>query len=72
MTYEIKVEWEGRYDIYVAGELVGYSKRKWLAKAIAEAIVAGNIEPTGDTTSRYSEWAYTNAPEQFERMGNGY
>ena len=80
MTYEIKIEWEGRmgfdqtktYDVYVDGELVGFSKRKWLAKAIAEAIDAGHIERTGDTTGRYAMWASLHAPKQFERMGNGY
>jgi len=80
MAYEIKVEWEGRmgfnqtktYEIYVDGELVGFSKRKWLAKAIAEAIDAGHIEGSGDTTARYSLYAFTNAPANFERMGNGY
>ena len=78
--YELKVEWEGRmgfnqsktYEIYVDGEMVGFSKRKWLAKAIAEAIVNGDIGRTGDTTGRYAMWASENDPEKFDRMGNGY
>lgn len=76
MNFEIKKEWQGRmgtnltttYEVYVDGEIVGFAKQKWLATAIGEAIVAGHIEATGDTTARFSNWAYTNAPDVFDRI----
>lgn len=74
----LKKEWEGKmgnsltptWIIFVDGQEVGFSKRKWLAQAIGEAVAAGHIPPTGDTTARFAQWAFTNDPKMFERIGN--
>ena len=76
MKHGIDKVFEGRmgfnqtatYDIYLDGELVGFAKRKWLAQAIFDAIVAGHIDGTGDTTMAFAKWAATNAPDLFNRM----
>ncbi len=68
--------WEGRmgndltptYEVWLNGELVGFAKRKWLAQAIFDAIRAGHIEGTGDTTMRFAKWASENAPDLYNRM----
>lgn len=80
MNMEIKKVMEGRmgtnlrptFEIYINGELVGFAKQKWLATAIGEAIVAGHIEASGDTTMRFAIWASTNAPALFDRMPENY
>lgn len=56
------------YDIYVDGKLVGFNERKWLAKAIGDAVAAGHIPPTGDTTAAFAKWAAEHAPELYSRM----
>ena len=76
MSVEIKKAFEGRcgnnltptFEVYVDSELCGFAKQKWLAKAIAESIVLGNIESTGDTTGRLADWAYKNDYPLFERI----
>lgn len=77
MTIEIRKEWEGRmgndmtpsFDGYVDGVLVVIGlKRKWLTKAVCEAIVRGDIESSGDTVARFSKWAMNNDRAAFERM----
>ncbi len=75
-AFELKRIMEGKcgndftpaWEVYVDGEIVGYAKQKWLAKAIGEAIVAGHIEKTGDTTGRFMIWASVNDREAFDRM----
>lgn len=75
-TFELRKVWEGRmgnnlttsWEVWINGEIVGGDKRKWLACAVGEAIVSGKIEAAGDTTSRFADWAYTNAPAVFDRM----
>lgn len=77
---QIKKVYEGRmgtnlrpvFEIYVNGELVGFAKLKWLATAIGDAIVAGHIEASGDTTMRFAIWARDNAPALFDRMPENY
>jgi len=73
---EIKKVWEGRmgfnqvpvYEGYVNGNLVVFSRLKWLSRKVAEAVEAGHIEGTGDTVARFAMWAGKNDRASFDRM----
>lgn len=76
MEYSLNKIWDGRmgqnlrpyWEILIAGVIVGGSSRKKEATAIAEAIVAGKIEATGDTTRKFEIWAYDNDRALFDRL----
>jgi hypothetical protein len=56
------------FEVYVDGQLVGFSPRKWIALGIGRAIEAGHIERSGDTTSRWIGWLAKNDRATFDRL----
>ena len=70
MIVRIEKIYEGRmgntlrpvFEVYVDNVLVGFAERKWLARAIGDAIVAGHISATGDTTMRSGNASYITRP----------
>jgi hypothetical protein len=76
VAVRIEKAWEGRmgfsqtarFDVYVNDKLVGSSTRKWLARAIGEAVVAGHISGDGDTTMAFAKWAAVHDREALDRM----
>jgi hypothetical protein len=76
MSIEIKRIMEGKmgndftpaFEGYIDGQLVAYHPRRWLVVAITNAVAAGHIPATGDTTMTFARWAATNDRAAYDRM----
>lgn len=56
------------FIVFVGGKEVGFSKRRWLAQAIGNAVQSGAIPATGDTTAALVKWAHANDGALYDRI----
>ena len=56
------------WNVVVDGESIATVNRKYHAEAIAAAIVAGHIHPSGDAVMAFDRWAYSNDRAVFDRL----
>ena len=56
------------WDVVVDGDSVATVNRKYHAEAIAAAIVAGHIHPSGHVEMAFDPWAYSNDRATYARL----